>query len=284
MVERQSTVLFDVFSILHRAYHALPPLTTQDGRPVGALYGLIAAVLKIIKDEHILLRPGEDSHTPRLLIACFDGREKTYRHTLYKEYKGTRKAPEDDFIAQIDLCYRFFEAFGIPSFVCPGYEADDIIGTLTDRYSRKGGVRIITSDNDLLQLVNEQVVVLLYSRGTQGILYDVRAVREKFGFDPHVIPDYKGLCGDPSDNIPGVRGIGDIGAKNILMTHRSLEGVYKAIAEGREVVSKRITTLLTNAKKEAFFFRDLTTVSRNVPVKKNIQFWDPDIKSPSRIS
>lgn len=276
MVEK--TILLDVFPILHRAYHAVPPFTMQEGQPIGAIYGLVNTLLKTLKDEGLIIQTGDLKQCVRL-VACFDSKGKTHRHDVYKEYKATRMKPEDDFISQIDLSYQFFEAFNIPAIACEEYEADDIIGTLAKRYVQEGEVVIITSDHDLLQLVRKKdVKVMLFSRGTQGMVYDEDAVEEKFGFGPRTIPDYKGLRGDPSDNIPGVRGIGDIGAKKILAIYQSLEGIFNALSRGEEVISKRITTLLNASKEEAFLSRDLATIVCNIPLKKNIDSWKPNCK------
>ena len=272
------TILLDVFSMLHRAYHAIPPFAAPDGSPVGAIYGLVGTALKIVKDKGVSVCEGKASPQTRI-VACFDSKEKTYRHEAYEEYKATRASPEDDFVRQIRRCYQFFEVFNIPAIVCPGYEADDIIGTLAEKYAKEGDeVHVATSDNDLLQIVKKNITVSLFVKGNMVVSYDERGVEEKFGFGPETIPDYKGLRGDPSDNIPGVRGIGDIGAKKILTQYGSLEKAYEAVENGDEVVSKRITALLSGAKKDAFFSRDLATISIDAPISQDAPVWEPSVE------
>ena len=263
-MSKKPIILLDVFSMLHRAYHALPPLSSPDGTPVGAVYGVITSVLKIV-----------DEYSPYALVACTDVEGKTYRHDMFEEYKGTRAELQDDFVPQIQLCFDFFASFNVPVLGKEGYEADDVIGTLSSQYGSERNVLIITSDQDLLQLVHERVSVVLFSRGAQGVLYTEKGVFERFGFDPKTLIEYKGLRGDSSDNIPGVRGVGEVTAKKILDMYPTLEALYSALEKGEEVVSKRISSLLINEKDTAFLSRELATIQTNIAFDFSVSEWKP---------
>ena len=244
-------VLLDVHAILHRAYHALPDFKTKAGEPTGGLYGLIALLLKLVNDL-----------APDHIIACYDRPEPTFRDAVYKEYKAGRAKTDDDLVLQIKRSYDVFRAFNIPVYEAVGFEADDIIGTLAHQAKNKRAqtekankenssatgtsiesklppldVVIASGDMDTLQLVDKKSVqVYTLRKGLQDtILYDEDKVRERFGFGPELLPDYKGLRGDPSDNIPGVVGIGEKTATILITEFGTLENLYKELnREGTE--------------------------------------------------
>jgi DNA polymerase I len=196
----ETLVLLDAHAILHRAYHALPDFTSPDGAPTGALYGVVTMVLKIIED-----------FKPQYIAACYDLPEPTYRHTAFAAYKGTRQKTDDALVAQIIKSREIFTVFGIPIYEAPGFEADDVLGTIASVTKSTPDLKVIiaSGDMDTLQCVDKKrVQVYTLKKGIKDtILYDEAAVKERFGFPPSQVPDYKGLRGDTSDNIPGIVGI-----------------------------------------------------------------------------
>ena len=199
---KKRVVLLDTHAIIHRAYHALPDFTGTTGTPTGALYGLVAMLLKIITDLK-----------PDYIAACYDLPKPTIRHEAYADYKGTRVKTDDALALQLGESHKVFEAFSIPMYSREGFEADDLLGTIAHEMKEEKGVDIIiaSGDMDTLQLVDdERVRVYTLKKGINDtILYDEKVVVERFGFFPALIPDWKGLRGDPSDNIKGVPGIGE---------------------------------------------------------------------------
>src|SRR3972149_1735177 len=203
-MKTKKLILFDAHAIIHRAFHALPEFATSRGEPTGALYGLSAMLLKIIGELK-----------PNFLVACFDLPGPTHRHEVYETYKAGRAKTDDNLVLQLERAKDVFKAFGIPIYSHPGFEADDIIGTIVNDLSAKGGpavggkkieIIIASGDMDALQLVDgKKVQVYTLKRGINDvILYDEKKVKERFGFSPKLLIDYKGLRGDPSDNIIGV--------------------------------------------------------------------------------
>ena len=200
--DKKRLLLIDGNAIIHRSYHALPPLTTKEGELVNAVYGFSSTLLSVI-----------DKFKPDYVMASFDLAKPTFRHKEYKEYKATREKAPDELYEQIPLVKEVVRAFNIPIYEKEGFEADDIIGT-TVRQSEKLEKNIeniiVTGDLDTLQLVNNKTKVYTMRRGlSDAILYGEDEVLERYGFDPEKLKDFKGLRGDPSDNIPGVKGIGE---------------------------------------------------------------------------
>mgnify|MGYP001609124964 CR=1 FL=1 len=206
--KKQSLLLIDAHAIIHRAFHALPPLTTSNGTPINAVYGYLLILLRALKDLH-----------PDYVAVAFDSPGKTFRHKQFPAYKAHRVKPPDELIAQFPLVREVTAAFGFPVIAKTGYEADDIIGTLAEHMKKHSDIHtvIITGDLDLLQLVNSHTAVLKLQKGVkETVLFDETMVKEKIGVTPAQIPDFKGLRGDASDNIPGVKGIGEKGAVKLL--------------------------------------------------------------------
>src|SRR3990167_3159944 len=216
-------VILDAHAILHRAYHALPDFTSPKGEPTGALYGLVAMLLKIVADLK-----------PDYLVAGYDLPKPTYRHEAYEGYKAKRVKTEDELVAQIERSRDIFNAFGIPVYQAEGFEADDIIGTIVEKMKNRANTRVVVAsgDMDTLQLVDgEKVRVYTLKKGIkETIVYDEKGVKNRFGFVPALLPDYKGLRGDPSDNIPGVPGIGEKTASELIQKFGSLEHLYATLA------------------------------------------------------
>ena len=258
-------VLLDAHAIIHRAYHALPDFTSGNGEPTGALYGLSAMLLKLVQDLK-----------PDYLIACYDLPGPTFRHDAYKEYKGTRKETDDALKEQLERSRDVMHAFGIPIYDKKGFEADDVIGTLAEQFKKKKDVEVViaSGDMDTLQLVDgEEVRVYTLRKGIQDtIMYDEKAVVERFGFGSDYLPDYKGLRGDPSDNIIGVKGIGEKTATTLIVEFGSLEDIYSVLKKNpdrlkEKGIKDRIINLLTEQEEEAFFSKELATINKDVPIK-----------------
>ncbi|MFH1170373.1 MAG: DNA polymerase [Candidatus Vogelbacteria bacterium] len=260
----KTLVLLDVHAILHRAYHALPDFTSSAGEPTGGLYGLASMLMKIIKDLK-----------PDYLAACYDLPETTFRKAAYDAYKAGRKPTDDALISQIKRSRDLFTAFNIPIYEAPGFEADDVIGTIAGVAKRTVGLRVVIASGDLdtLQLVDDKrVLVYTLKKGIQDtILYDETAVVERFGFSPKYLPDWKGLRGDPSDNIIGIKGIGEKTATTIIKTVDSIEKLYQVLANDSASLQKiglsdRIIKLLREGEDEARFSKTLATIRLDAPV------------------
>jgi len=247
-------VLIDGNSLIHRAYHALPDLTTSDGVHVGAVYGFAQTVLKLLED-----------HPPTAAVVAFDLPGPTFRHLKYPAYKGTRPPTPPDLISQFALVREFVDACRLESAELEGYEADDVIGTLAVRGAEAGmKVLIISIDRDCLQLVNEDVHMLAPSRGNvDEILYDPEKVQESYGYPPERVPDAKALIGDPSDNIPGVPKIGKKTAAKLLAQHGSLEEILSHPEDVRAKTSREYIEQHPDAVRAA---RELATIVTEAPV------------------
>jgi len=275
MSKPSTVVLLDVHAIIHRAYHALPDFASTKGEPTGALYGVCTMLLKIASEL-----------SPDYVIACYDLPGKTHRHEVYEAYKGTRKKIDDALVAQIIRSRDIFSAFNIPMYSEAGFEADDLLGTIAE-HIKKGDatvgddkkvpidatVIIASGDMDTLQLVDgKKVQVYTLRKGIKDtVLYDEEAVKERFGFAPVLLPDFKGLRGDPSDNIIGIKGIGEKTATTLIETFGSVEDMYaqleKSDAPFKEVgVTPRVIELLRAGKDEALFSKTLATIRRDAPI------------------
>ncbi len=270
-------VLLDTHAILHRAYHALPDFTSSEGEPTGALYGLVTMILKII-----------DTFKPDHIVACYDLPEPTYRHTAYSDYKGTRSKTDDLLAVQIDRSRDVLSAFGIPVYESSGFEADDILGTIAFQLKKHDDTKVIiaSGDMDTMQCIDgDRVVVFTLKKGIKDtILYDKKAIIERFGFEPDLIPDYKGLRGDSSDNIPGIRGIGEKTATTLITNIGSLDDIFKIVKEDAEKLktiglSPRIISLLREYEEDAYFSKMLATIRVDAPIvyEKTPKTWRESI-------
>lgn len=262
---KKKLVLLDVHAILHRAYHALPEFSSGAGEPTGGLYGLVTMLIKIAHELK-----------PDYIIACYDRAEATFRHEVYEGYKATRTKTDDALIAQIIRSHDVFDAFSIPIYDKAGFEADDILATIAEIAKKDKNLDIViaSGDMDTLQLVDgKRVVVYTLKKGINDtILYDEKAVEERFGFKPVFLTDYKGLRGDPSDNIIGISGIGDKTATQIILTFGTIEEMYSVLKKDREKflkagIKERIIKLLEEGEEEAIFSKTLATARRDVPIE-----------------
>lgn len=262
--ESETLVLLDAHAILHRAYHALPDFTSPTGNPTGALFGVVSMLLKIIEELK-----------PDYIIACYDLPGPTYRHEVYKEYKAGRPKTDDGLIEQINRSRDIFATFGIPIYEYPGFEADDILGTIVEQTKKIKNLQVViaSGDMDTLQLIDRsRVSVYTLKKGIRDtILYDEKAVKDRFGFGPELVADYKGLRGDPSDNIPGIKGIGEKSATELIVHFGSIEEIYKKLKKNERAfldagIKQRIIDLVKTNEEEAEFSKMLATIRRDAPV------------------
>ena len=263
MKERKKLVLLDTHAILHRAYHALPDFVSKKGEPTGALYGVVSMLLKIIAD-----------FKPDYIIAAGDLPGQTLRHAAFENYKAQRKETDDALVSQIVRSRDLLAAFGIPLYEMEAYEADDVIGTVAKELKKEVDVIIASGDMDMLQLVDDdRVTVFTFKKGiNETIVYNEAAVKERFGFGPALIPDYKGLRGDPSDNIPGVKGIGEKTASVLIQQFGSVEDIYKALKKDPEKLSEAgikegMIKKLQEQEEDALFSKELATIHTSVPIR-----------------
>lgn len=263
---KKRLVLLDANAILHRGYHALPDFSTQKGKPTGALYGLCLMLLSIIDD----LKPDE-------LVACFDLPAPTHRHKMFEEYKAHRPKTDEALITQIQKARDVLEAFSIPYFEEEGFEADDLLGSIAEQMKSNKDVQVViaSGDHDTLQLVdNEKTLVYTQRRGIKDtVLYDEEGVKEKYGFAPEFLPDFKGLSGDSSDNIPGIKGVGEKTATRVITNFGHLEDIYKELEKNQDDVAfvdagltTRFINLLREGKEQALFSKELATIRLDAPI------------------
>ncbi|MCH8888941.1 hypothetical protein IID26_00760 [Patescibacteria group bacterium] len=270
-------ILLDAHAIIHRAYHALPDFSSTSGEPTGALYGLSAMLFKIAGDLK-----------PDYIVACYDLPKPTYRHEVYKDYKAGRRETDDELSSQLDRSRDIFEVFNIPIYEHEGFEADDVLGTIVEKQKNNKNIEIIiaSGDMDTLQLVDKKKVqVYTLRKGiTDTILYDEEAVIDRFGFPPELLPDFKGLRGDPSDNIIGIRGIGEKTATILIQNFGTIESMYKILKKSEKPFEKagikpRIIRLLKDNEEEALFSKMLGEIRRDVPINFSLptQKWHESV-------
>jgi DNA polymerase-1 len=261
-------VLLDAHAIIHRAYHALPDFATSRGEPTGALYGLVAMILKIASDLK-----------PDYIVACYDLPKPTYRHQIYEGYKAGRAKTDDELSLQLEKSKQICEALNIPIYSKEGFEADDMLGTIVEKMRGKDvDIVIASGDMDTLQLVDDgdnkkgNVKVYTLKKGIKDtILYDEKAVKERFGFEPELLVDFKGLRGDPSDNIIGISGIGEKSATDLIKNFGTIENIYKVLKKDPKKleaagIRKGIIELLKNGEEEAKFSKMLATIRRDADI------------------
>lgn len=264
MPKPKTLLILDANAILHRSFHALPPLTNKDGMVVNAVYGFATTFLKALKE----FRPG-------YVAVAFDKKGPTFRHEQYKEYKATRVKAPDEFYAQIPIAHDLLDAFDVPIFELDGYEADDVIGTLAKKTEDKANVIIATGDMDALQLVDDNIKVFTLRKGVSDtVIYDAQAVKERYGLTPEQIVDYKALAGDSSDNIPGVKGVGEKTATELLKEFGDVETLYKELEKNSpraQKIKEGVRIKLVQDKKNAFMSKKLATIVCDAPVKFELE-------------
>lgn len=257
--KQEKMMIIDGNALIHRSFHAIPAtMATKSGEPTNAVFGFTSVLLKSLEE-----------FKPDYVILTFDKKGKTFRHNRYEDYKATRVKAPQELYDQIARAKEVAKALGIPVFEKDGFEADDLIGTISKNNKKMDNI-IVTGDKDTLQLVDDRIKVYTMSRGlAESVLYDANTVKEKYlGLCPEQIVDYKALRGDPSDNIPGVKGIGEKTAIELLNEFESLDELYRELESKKENISKkikpRIADLLLKHKDEAYLSKELATIKCDV--------------------
>lgn len=254
-------LILDGNSLLHRAYYALPDWRNRSGEATAGVYGFLSMMLKAIEEMQ-----------PTHLIVVFDHPSPTFRHIMYVGYQTNREKERqvsEDIWGQVDKLQLVLDKMHIPTFQISGFEADDIIGTLSlQASSHKSQVIIVTGDRDMMQLVNKKINLYMPLKGiTDAMVVDAGKVKERMGVDPNQIIDYKGLVGDSSDNYPGVTGIGPKTAIDLISNYSNFENIYNHLASIKEAVRKK----LTDGYEGGILSRQLATIKTDVPLALN---WD----------
>lgn len=254
-------VLIDGNALLHRAYHATPPLTTSAGELVNAVYGFSAMLLRSIQDLN-----------PDFIAVAWDEKGPTFRHQAYTQYKATRGPTDDSLSNQYKRVHEVVDAFNIPEFSLSGYEADDLIGTLALQAIKKERmleVIIVTGDRDIMQLINKNIKILMPKKTMADVgLYGEEEFKEKYGFEPKQMVDYKALAGDASDNIPGVSGIGEVSATKLVQQFGTVEKIYRK--ENLKTLPERLQNLLAEGAESAVMSKNLATLDLAAPIKLDL--------------
>lgn len=260
---RKKFFLIDGNSFCYRAYYAIRHLSNSKGQPTNAVYGVLTMIKKIVKDEN-----------PDMLAVAFDVKGPTFRHKKYDEYKITRKPMPDDLVGQMGYIKKIIKAHNIPIYELAGYEADDILATLAKKTAAEGiDAFIVTGDKDALQLIGPHIKV--YNPGKEGAIYGAKEVRERFGVGPERMTDLMALAGDKSDNIPGVPGIGEKTAIELMKEFGSLEEVLK---NTHKIKSESRRKKIDSSREIAALSKELATIKENVPIE--INFDDLRLKKP----
>lgn len=255
----QTLLIIDGNAIMHRAYHALPPFKADDGTPTNVVYGYLSMLHKVVTD-----------FKPEYLISCFDTPEETFRNKLFKKYQSQRPKIDDDFIVQIPLVKQAVDNSGIERMEKPGFEADDLIGTITRIFEKNNfRVVILTGDKDIFQLITDNVFVASPQLGLANIkIFDKSEVEKKLDVTPNQIIQYKALAGDPSDNYPGASGIGPKTASKLIHQFGTVENIYKNI---ENIDSEKVKEILKKEKDNVEVSKKLATIMTNVEIDIDIE-------------
>ncbi|MCX7876259.1 MAG: DNA polymerase I [Melioribacteraceae bacterium] len=263
-------VIIDAMSLAYKAYYAFisRPLTNSKGEPTSAVFGFTNQLLKIIEDTK-----------PDYIAVAFDSKEKTFRHERYENYKSSREEMPEDMVPQIDRIKQIIEAFNIPIYILPGYEADDLIGTAVKKAESHGFIcYAITPDKDYIQLISDKVKIVKPGKSTDEIeIIDEEKVLKELGFEPKQMIDYLALVGDSSDDIPGVAGIGPKTALPLIQKFKTVENIYKNIDE---IEKQSIVNKLLENKENAFLSKELATIKTDTPFEIDFdeaKFTQPDL-------
>lgn len=281
--EKKRLIVIDSNSIIHRAFHALPPLTTKKGELINAVYGFLLVFLKSLREFQ-----------PDYIAAVFDLPGPTFRHEKFKEYKATRPPTAEGICQQLPKVKEILKAFNVSIFEKQGFEADDIIATISDSVSKQQTAAeletiILSGDSDTLQLVDKNTKVYFLRKGVKDtVLYDESKILEKYqGLTPEKLVSFKALKGDSSDNIPGIKGIGEKTAIDLILRFGSLENLYKEIEENSEKtknIPQRIKDILIKDKERAFLSKELSQAERSAPIDFDLDkcFWQKLDKENAR--
>lgn len=256
-------LLIDANSLIHRCFHALPPLTSPKGEPINAVYGLSSILLKILRE-----------HNPDYAAAAFDRPEPTFRDEIFRDYKMHRPPTDDKLIPQLKKSHEVFEKIGIKVLEKAGFEADDIIGTLAEKfYSEKEDndlkIIIFSGDKDNLQLIKaDNIIVEFLKTGvSKTVIYNESLFLQEYGFSPKQLIDFKALVGDASDNIPGIKGIGPKAASDLIKNYKTIENIYEEIGL---IPKKSLREKLEQNQEVAFLSKKLATIKRDIPLEVSL--------------
>jgi len=270
--KKKKLIIIDSHALIHRAYHALPPLTTKKGEVINAVYGFLLVLLRALREFQ-----------PDFVVATFDFPGKTFRHQKFKEYKATRPPAPDELYHQIPKIKEILSAFNIPIFEKEGFEADDIIGTISKSVPKKQifpkiETIILTGDLDTFQLIDPQTKVYFFKKGVKDIvLYDEKMVEERYDLSSQQLVDFRALTGDSSDNIPGVPGIGEKTAIKLLKEFGSLENLYQELklrSEKAKNLKDKLKNSLLEYKEQTFFSKSLAKINQNVDIDFKLEDCD----------
>jgi DNA polymerase-1 len=252
-----TALLIDANALIHRAWHALPPLTSPDGKIVNAVYGFSSVLMNILAKER-----------PTYLVVCWDTPEPTYRHEANKEYKAQREEQPQEFYDQIPLVQQAVDVFGGTNIELPGYEADDLLATFATQFAKKGiDVTLLTSDRDVWQMIAPHIRVMAFKKGvTETVIYDEKMLKETTGLRPDQIADYKALRGDPSDNLKGVPGIGEKTATDLLLAYDDFEGIFKAAHNPKSKLTASVRQKLLDGEPDGRATLPLVRLVLDAPV------------------
>ncbi len=255
----KTLLLVDGNAIMHRAFHAMPPLSTKNGVPTNVLYGFISMIHKSILD-----------FKPTHIIICFDTPKPTFRQEVFKEYQAHRPEMDKGLKVQIPNVKEALDKAGIFRLEKDGYEADDLIGTIAHHFKNNGiKVLILSGDRDIFQLIDDKVAVVVPQNGLSNTkIYDVGEVQKKLGVTPSQIPDFKGLMGDPSDNYPGAHGIGPKTAALLIHQFNNIDNLYTHLDQ---VDNPRLKQILITDKENVLLSKKLATIITNVDIDFNIE-------------
>jgi DNA polymerase-1 len=265
MASKKKLLIIDSSALIHRSYHAIPFLKNKKGETVNALYGFCSTIIRFLKELK-----------PSFIVAAFDLPVPTFRHQQFDGYKAKRPKTPEDLSSQIPKVKKFLELIAIPVFEKEGFEADDLIGTIS-RQARLSNpnleIVLLSGDQDLLQLVDKNTFVYLLGRGVKNtVSYNLNKIEERYqGLYPEQLVDYKALRGDPSDNIPGVKGIGEKTALELIKKFKNLENLYHSLENDESNLKEKIKEILKEYKKDAFLSRNLVKIKRDLPINFNLK-------------
>ncbi|MBI2049894.1 MAG: hypothetical protein HYT35_00340 [Candidatus Staskawiczbacteria bacterium] len=260
MDDKKRLIIIDSNSLLHRSFHALPPLTAKSGEQTGAIYGFLLVLFKAIKDLQA-----------NYIVACFDTKAPTFRHEKFVDYKAQRPETSKEIVSQLSRVKEILEKLKIPVFAKDGFEADDLIATIATTAKNQSGslhIYILSGDLDNLQLVDKNTSVYTLGRGIKDTaVYDESRVVERFGVKPSQMIDFKALAGDPADNIPGVPGVGKKTAAELIQKFGGVENLYNQISQGMANIKPRIKDILIDNKNKALLSLELVEMKKDVDMK-----------------
>ena len=278
-MQNKRLIIIDSNALLHRSFHALPPLTTNSGQETGAVYGFLLTFFKAIKDLNA-----------NYVVATFDTKAKTFRHERFKEYKAQRMVTPEGIISQIPITKEVLETFNVPVFAQEGVEADDLIATIcamAPKQEKNLEIFIVSGDMDNLQLVTDRVKLYTLRKGIKDIvIYDPDKVKERLGVTPEQVVDFKALVGDASDNIPGAKGIGQKTAAEIIQRYGTVKNLYDELATDTAVLKPKVKEALKESKEAVLMARELVQTKKDVNIDfklEDCKFGGYDIKKVEEI-